>query len=78
MNNYREKADYKELSVFEPGIILMFGVEPSDIGLPFSIPDFQIQLYNNIQYHTAPSLDKLENDKQMKQLLWENLKKLFL
>ncbi len=78
INNSREKVDYKELTVFEPRIILMFGVEPANIGLPFTIPDFQIQLYNNIQYHTAPPLDKLENDKQMKQQLWENLKKLFL
>jgi hypothetical protein len=63
---------------FEPGKVLMFGVEPTSISLPFQIPHFQIQKHNNKVYVTAPGLDILETDKELKISLWKCFQQVFL
>lgn len=61
----------------EPQKIILFGVDPAAIGLPIHFPVFQIQAYQQVQYLHAPSLQELENDKQLKIQLWQKLKQLF-
>lgn len=69
---------YKELvSVFESRIVFLFGVEPTDFGLPLSFPHFQNQTFSNVTYLFSPVLKELENDKVLKTKLWVCLKKIF-
>jgi len=69
---------YKELlTSFSPKQALLFGVEPSAIGLPLSFPAFQLQAFNGTTYHWSPELNKMENDRTLKTLLWNNLKLVF-
>lgn len=65
-----------------PQYVLMFDVAPSDIALPFSIPNYQIQKYSGTTFMTAPaitlSLDKTtETIKMEKRNLWGKLKIIF-
>lgn len=62
---------------FNPTKNILFGVEPSALGLPLHFPHYQIQQYNNQTYLSGPSLKELAADKQLKQQLWDSLKKLF-
>ena len=57
--------------------ILLFGVEPFQIGLPINFPDFQLQAFNNRTYLKAPTLSEIESDKGLKGSLWNSLKALF-
>lgn len=61
---------------------LLFGLTSGEIGLPFSIPDYQIQPYDNCRYMQAPvatlSTDNSPEIRKEKQLLWGKLKELFL
>ncbi|HTS46255.1 MAG TPA: hypothetical protein VMH01_17790 [Puia sp.] len=64
-----------------PRIILLFGVDPTAIQLPFTFPAFKLQEYNNCVYLCAPAPDKLNQDneesKLLKSKLWVCLRKLF-
>jgi hypothetical protein len=66
---------------FHPKIILLFGLEPTAIQVPFAIPAFKPQEYNNCIYLYAPAPDKLNQDteegKLLKSKLWVCLRKLF-
>lgn len=69
---------YKKISeALSPVIVLMFGVSQDAIQLPFVMPEFQRQTYNNSVYVTAPSLTELENDKDLKRKLWILLQQIF-
>lgn len=69
---------YKTISdAFTPRIIMLFGISTDTIQLPFLMPDFQRQSYNNQVYLAAPSLQTLENDKNMKRKLWTVLQQIF-
>lgn len=69
---------YKTISdAFTPRIIMLFGIAPDTIQLPFLMPDFQRQSYNNQVYLATPSLQVLENDKDMKRKLWMVLQQIF-
>jgi DNA polymerase III psi subunit len=69
---------YKAISKsFKPRIVIMFGISPEAIELPFVMPLFQKQLYNNQVYLTAPSLSELENNKDQKRNLWTVLQQIF-
>ena len=69
---------YKTISdSFKPGIVMMFGISPEAIQLPFVIPEFQRQSYHNQVYVAAPSLDDLENNKELKRKLWTVLQQIF-
>ena len=70
--------DYKKISTaMSPLIVMMFGVLPADIELPFVMPDFQRQSYNNQVYLSAPSLTDIANDREMKKKLWTTLQQIF-
>lgn len=69
---------YKDLlNQFNSTRMLLFGLEPEAIRLPLSFPDFQLQSFNGCTYHWCPDLGKMENDRDLKTRLWNNLKKLF-
>jgi len=65
------------LEKHQPQKIILFGVDPAEIGLPIHFPVFQIQQYQQAQYLHAPTFTELENDKQLKIQLWQKLKQMF-
>jgi hypothetical protein len=70
--------NYKQITEkYKPRIIMMFGVEPAILGLPFVMPEFQRQSYNNQVYLSAPALPVLENNKDLKRKLWTALQQVF-
>jgi DNA polymerase III psi subunit len=72
------EISYKKISdVFNPRITMMFGILPDAIQLPFVMPEFQRQSYNNQVYLAAPSLNELENNKELKRKLWTVLQQIF-
>ncbi len=71
--NYQEIMEY-----FKPKKILMFGITTSELELPFSIPNFQVQQFQNQLYLTSPPLRDYLKNKKLKKELWLNLQKLFL
>ena len=79
VNYFNHSADFSELTRhFKPEKILIFGITTSELKLPFTIPYFQIQSYNEQFYLTAPPLKDFLNNTQLKKELWNCLKKLFL
>lgn len=71
--NYHELTDQ-----FQCKKILIFGVTAADLELPFTIPFFQIQKYQEQTYLICPSLSDFTNDVALKKELWNCLKKIFL
>ncbi|HTI09516.1 MAG TPA: hypothetical protein VL832_13195 [Puia sp.] len=65
----------------QPAVILLFGMEPTDIRLPMNFPPFKIQAYDACTYLCAPSLEELvkpgDESKLLKSKLWMCLKTLF-
>lgn len=61
--------------------VLMFGLEPTIINLPFTIPDFQVQDFSGVTYLLAPALSQMNADssesKLLKTKLWVSLQKIF-
>lgn len=57
--------------------LLIFGITTSDLKLPFNIPDFQIQKFQNQTYLFNPSMEKILNDVNLKKSLWLCLKTIF-
>ena len=68
----------KELS---PAYLLLFGINALQIQMPFTMPDYQVQDYNNCKILIAPSLTDLnkptDKAKAEKTKLWKSLKKMF-
>jgi hypothetical protein len=69
------------LEQLQPKQMIMFGVEPTELKLPLSFPQFKLQLYGDTTYLYVPSLDYLnidnEEGKLLKTKLWVCLKSLF-
>ena len=79
INYFNISLDYRQLTDhFQPKKILMFGISTSDLELPFSIPFFQIQQFQEQSYITAPPLTDFFKNKDLKKQLWASLQKLFL
>ena len=55
-------------------IVILFGIEGLVLGLPFKIPDFQVQQFKNRTYLFAPGLNAIKNDTDLKRKFWESLK----
>ncbi|HSN07689.1 MAG TPA: hypothetical protein VLS85_01565 [Hanamia sp.] len=73
------KYNYQQFnSQFEPKKMLIFGVTTSDLDLPFDIPYFQVQPFQEQLYLTAPYLKDFLNNTALKKELWKSLQKLFL
>jgi len=82
INFTRQKVAYpdlkKELNALQ---IILFDIEPSSIGLPFKIPFFQVQNYDDCKIVTAPALSALNKTtaegKILKTKFWNSLKVIF-
>ena len=65
----------------EPVTILLFGLAPNAIKLPFDIPAFQIKKHGDCKIMTAPPLIELnlptDASKILKSKLWVSLQDLF-
>ena len=61
--------------------LLLFGTEPADIRLPFTIPQFQVQQYAGCTIVAAPALSELnkptQEGKLLKSKLWLSLQRCF-
>ncbi len=57
--------------------ILTFGIATKELNLPFNVPDFQIQKFQNQLYLFNPTLKNILNDVHLKKNLWNCLKNLF-
>jgi DNA polymerase III psi subunit len=69
---------YKNLSEnFKPTTVIMFGISPEVLQLPFVMPEFQRQSYNNQVYLSVPDLNNLEKNKELKRKLWTVLQQIF-
>ncbi len=73
------EMNYKELiEQFQSKKILIFGVSASELDLPFTIPFFQIQKFQEQLYMIGPPLSDFINNVALKKELWNSLKKIFL
>ena len=82
INLAQTEVTYPELKErSQPQFLLMFQVSTSDIELPFSIPYYQLQQYDNCQLLQAASLRSMLGEsmaaKEEKNKLWQLLKKMF-
>ena len=82
INNHSQPVQFTELKEqIAAEKILLFDVDPLSINLPFSIPHFQVQPFNDCTIISAPSLAVLnqqtEEGRLLKTKLWVSLKKLF-
>jgi hypothetical protein len=69
------------ISNLQPKLVILFGVDPANIKLPLSFPQFKLQDFANCTYLYVPSLDGLniesEEAKLLKTKLWVCLKTIF-
>lgn len=82
VNLYREPLLFSFLKKnLSPRYALIFHVSLQQLQLPFTVPHYQVQQYDQCQFLTAPSLQTmLGNDadaKLEKSRLWLSLKKMF-
>lgn len=82
VNDAAAKVIMQQVQVqLQPTKALLFGVEPSETGLPLSFPPFKEQEYAGCTYLFTPSLQALnqptEEGKAMKAKLWACLKAMF-
>lgn len=72
-------VNYRDLTEkFESKKILIFGVTAGELELPFTIPFFQIQKYQEQTYLICPALSDFSDNVSLKKELWNCLKKIFL
>lgn len=78
LNAYNaEETELQNIINTEGNKVLLFGIQPLEIGLPINFPAFQLQPFNNRTYLYAPALSQIENDKALKGKLWISLKAMF-
>ncbi len=79
VNYHYNQYQYPQFNeYFKPKIILLFGVSTAAIDLPFTIPFFQIQNFQQQSFLTAPPLADFLENKNLKKDLWISLQKIFL
>ena len=57
--------------------ILLFGITTQQLDLPFQIPFFQVQSYDEHAFMVAPALSEIQQNQQLKKQLWNSLQKIF-
>lgn len=73
------KFNYQQFNhQFQPKKILIYGISTAELELPFEIPHFQIQSFQQQVYVTLPSLSDFLGNTDLKKELWASLQKLFL
>lgn len=82
INFQNDPIDYQLIKEkLSPNYLLLLGVTAQQVKLPFTVPHFQVQKYDNCQFLLAPSLEKMLGNSQEAKLekskLWLCLKKMF-
>lgn len=79
VNFFRNSTiSYRELMVqLQPKKILMFGISANDLDLPFTIPFFQMQNFQEQVYMISPSIEELQMNTELRKHLWACLQKIF-
>jgi hypothetical protein len=79
VNHYHcSSSNYSDFNEqFQPKKVLMFGISPETINLPFTIPYFQLQNFGEQQYLVCPELAAISGEINFKKQLWNNLKIIF-
>lgn len=82
LNTNKQQVSYGLLSdELQPSTVLLFDVDPLAINLPFSIPDFQVQVHAGCTYMKSPALGNINqasaDARALKVSLWQNLQKIF-
>lgn len=82
INTSTQDITFKKIKEeLNPTYLLLFDVEPSAIKLPFLVPAFQLQRFNDCSIMFAPQLSDLnkqtQDGKLLKTKLWLSLKKIF-
>lgn len=82
VNHSNDPVNYLFLKeALTPAFLLLFGVTAQGVELPFTIPHYQVQKYDNCQILLAPPLHTLLGNTQEARLekskLWLCLKKMF-
>jgi hypothetical protein len=79
MNNPLVYADLKQK--IQPKFIIAFDLQTTEIQLPFTIPNYQVQSHDNCKFLFASSLKTMDGDSQAAKLekskLWMSLKNMF-
>ncbi len=69
---------YRELIFrLQPKKVLIFGLSANDLDLPFTIPFFQMQNFQEQVYMTSPSIAELQTNVELRKQLWGCLQKIF-
>jgi len=65
----------------QPKFVIAFDLTTKDIQLPFTIPNYQVQVHDNCKFLFAASMKLMEGDAQEAKLekskLWISLKNMF-
>lgn len=82
VNNHNQEINFQQLKdQLEAKYILLLGIEPTTIRLPFSVPHFQVQPFSDTTiFHTPPLSSMLPNTQDsrlLKSKLWLSLKTAF-
>ena len=82
INFHNYEAKFSDLKKeMKPKFLILFGVTALQIELPFTLPDYQVQSYDNAKIMMAPALKMLNNNsaeaKAEKTKLWKSLKNMF-
>ncbi len=82
INQAKTPLHYPDLAnITAPNFLMLFDIESKEIALPFSVPNYQVQEFNNCKFLLCPSLSLMigstEAVKAEKTKLWMSLKKMF-
>jgi DNA polymerase III psi subunit len=76
--SYVNSINYRELtSRLHPKKVLIFGLSADKLDLPFTIPFFQMQNFQEQVYMMSPSIAELQTNVELRKQLWGCLQKIF-
>jgi hypothetical protein len=82
VNHHKDAVVYSRIKQeLTPRVLILFGITTQQLQLPFTIPDYQVQSYDQCQFLVAPPLPAMLGESQEARLekskLWLCLKKMF-
>lgn len=82
VNHHKDAVVYSRIKQeLTPRVLILFGITTQQLQLPFTIPDYQVQSYDQCQFLVTPPLPAMLGESQEARLekskLWLCLKKMF-
>lgn len=82
VNTLQQSVTINEINkALNPEVCILFGVEPENIQLPFTVPYYQVQQFGSTRFLLAPAFTAFNEEaadaKLEKTRLWVSLKKIF-